>query len=98
MYSEQQIVNDVVTHMSKYGGKYQDWFAGVAADARITLFIEHGVNEIGDAWICRQCVNDDAARQVERYFLKRGCIGLQADLDQSTRFFYAYKIQPHTHQ
>ena len=75
MYAEQLIVNEVMAHMSKYGGKYQDWYAGVADDAKTRLFTEHGVNESGDAWICRQCVDDVTARQIERYFMKKGCKG-----------------------
>jgi hypothetical protein len=98
MYSEQLIVNEVVTHMCKYAGKYQDWYAGVAANAKEKLFNDHGVKETGDAWICRDCVNDVTARQVERYFMKRGCKGGPVDEGESTRYFYAYIMQPHTRE
>jgi len=98
MYSELQIMNEVRIHMGKYGGKFQDWYAGVAANAKEKLFNDHGVKETGDAWICRQCVNDVTARQIERYFMKKGCKGGPVDEEESTRFFYAYMMQPHTRQ
>lgn len=95
-YAEQIIVNDVIAHMGQYGGKYQDWYVGVAADAKATLFTDHGVKESGDAWICRQCANADLAREIERCFMKKGCQGGAAGEGQSTRYFYAYKMEPHT--
>ena len=98
MYAEQLIVNEVITHMSKYGGKYQDWYAGVADDAKARLFNDHGVKESGDAWICRQCDDDVTARHIERYFMKKGCKGGPVAKEESTRTFYAYIMQPHTRQ
>jgi hypothetical protein len=98
MYAEQQIMNQVVTHMGKYGGKYQDWYAGVAADPKAKLFNDHCVKETEDAWICRQCVSNNAAREIERYFVKKGCKGGPVDEEQSARFIYAYMIQSHTRQ
>jgi len=98
MYADQQIMNEVVVHMGKYAGKYQDWYAGVAADPKASLFNDHGVKETGDAWICRECANNVTARQIERYFMKKGCKGGPVGEEKSTRFFYAYMIQPHTRQ
>jgi hypothetical protein len=97
-YAEQQIMNEVIVHMGKYDGKYQDWYAGVATDAKTTLFNDHCVKESADAWICRQCVNNDAAREIERYFMKKGCNGGPVGEEKTTLFFYAYLIQPHTRQ
>jgi hypothetical protein len=91
-------MNEVMTHMGKYGGKYQDWYVGVTADAKVSLFKEHGVKESDDAWICRKCADDVSARQIERYFMKKGCKGGFVDEEKSTRFFYAYRMQPHTRQ
>jgi hypothetical protein len=96
MYAEQQIMNEVVVHMGKYGGKFKDWYVGVAADPKIRLFIDHGVKESGDAWICRQCASNVAAREIERYFIKRGCKGGPVGEEKTTMFFYAYMIQPQT--
>ena len=98
MYAEQKIMCEVALHMSKSGGNYQDWYAGVAADPKARLFNDHGIKENGDEWICRQCVNAASARAIERYFIKKGCKGSPVDEEQSTQFFYAYKIEPHTRQ
>jgi hypothetical protein len=104
LYAEQKIMCEVAVHMSKYGVNYQEWYAGVAADPKARLFNDHGVKETGDAWISRQCVNAASARDIERYFMKKGCKGGQAgevsevSEDKSTLFFYAYMIQPHTRQ
>ena len=97
-YAEQQIMNEVIVHMGKYDGNYLDWYAGVATDAKAKLFNDHGVKESADAWICRQCGNDDAAREIERYFIKKGCKGGPVGEEKSSRYFYAYMIQAHTRQ
>jgi hypothetical protein len=97
-YAEQQIMNEVFVHLGRYDGHYPDWYVGVAADARTSLFSDHGVNETGDAWICRQCGSNDAAREIERHFKKKGCKGGPVEEEQSSRFFYAYMIKPHTRQ
>jgi len=93
--SAQQVVRDVEAYMVKFGA-YREWYAGVAADPRARLFNDHNVQEKSDAWIYRQCESDDAARQVEQYFLAKGCQGGTGGGGQGTRSFYAYKIQPHT--
>jgi hypothetical protein len=98
MYAEQIIMNELISHMKKYDGKYQDWYAGVTADAREMLFSHHGVKENGDAWISRRCVNNVAAREIERYFMKKGCKGGAVSEEKSILYFYAYMIQPHTRQ
>ncbi len=98
MYAEQQIMNEVMVHMGKYSVKYQDWYAGIAADPKEKLFNGHGVKESGDAWIFRRCVNNNAAREIERHFVKKGCKGGSVDEEKETLFFYAYMMQPHTRQ
>ena len=98
LYAEQKIMCEVAVHMSKYGVNYQEWYAGVAADPKARLFNDHGVNETSDAWICRQCGNGAAAREIERYFVKKGCKGGLVDEEKSNLYFYAYMIQPHTRQ
>lgn len=98
MSSAQQVVRDVEAYIAKNGGAYRDWYAGVAKDPRARLFNDHNVQEKGDAWIYRDCDSDDAARQVEQYFLAKGCKGGPGGGGQGTRYFYTYKIKPHTVQ
>jgi hypothetical protein len=98
MYAEQKLTHLVALHMSQYGGNYQEWYVGVSADPKGSLFNDHGVIEAEDPWISRRCISNVAARTIERYFVKKGCKGGQADEDTSALYLYAYMIRPHTRQ
>ena len=90
------IIQQVDEYIRQCGGSHTQWYAGIASRPRDRLFVDHGVREKDDAWIFRDCASDAAARQVEDHFLTRGCQGGPGGGDYSTKYFYAYKIRPHT--
>jgi len=94
--SPHQAAQDIEQYIDQRSGPYSAWYCGVATDPEARLFTDHGVNKQGDAWIFRGCANDTEARQVEDYFLKKGCKGAPGGGDRNSRFVYAYRMNSHT--
>jgi hypothetical protein len=86
------IISDIDTYIAEGGGGYPAWYCGIAANPRDRLFNDHRVAEKNGLWIYRDCGTDTVARQVERYFLQRGCQGGRSGGNRSTRYIYSYKI------
>jgi len=92
----QSIISDFEAYMRNHGGRYPEWYAGIASDPKGRLFNDHNVSESSDAWIYRDCGSATAARTVEDYFLRKGCDGGTGGGDNTTRYVYAYKKNGHT--
>lgn len=91
------IITEIKAFMAKWGGRYIDWYIGIAFDPRQRLFNDHGVNEESDSWIYREALNSDSARWVEDYFINTfGTSGDTGGGDSTTKFVYAYKKATHT--
>ena len=87
-----QVMTEVESYITRNGGGYGGWYAGIATDPRARLFRDHGVDEKNGAWICRDCGTDATARYVEDYFLRKGCAGDSGGGDSSTKHFYACRM------
>lgn len=92
----QEALDAIYNYILKNGGKYFEWYIGVAADPKERLFNNHSVNEKADCWIYCPCSSSIDARNVEAYFVKLGTKGGTGGGDYSTIHVYAYKIAPHT--
>ncbi len=90
------VIKEIKAYIIDNGGRYRDWYVGIASDARDRLFNAHAVKEQGDAWIYRQCESSDNARDVEDYFIALGAAGGPGGGDYTTTYVYAYKIASHT--
>lgn len=91
------IILEIKAFMAKWGGRYIDWYVGIASDPRQRLFNDHGVNEKSDGWIYREAFNSDSTRLVEDYFVNTlGTSGDTGGGDNTTKFIYAYKKASHT--
>ena len=90
------IISEITAHVTKCGGRYSEWYAGIAADARQRLFSDHAVREGSDAWILRPCGSSGVAREIEKALFSLGMKGGPGGGDYSTDFVYAYKIAGHT--
>ena len=95
--NNQQIVDDIVSHITKNGGNFPGWYVGIAADPRARLFKDHNVMEVGGKWIFAPAQSNQDARNVEEYLINRyktkGDVGGGDDL---TVFVYAYPITQST--
>ncbi len=84
----QQIVNDFENYMF---GSNADWYVGITNDPKDRLFSEHGVDEQSGNWIHAPADTNQIARDVEKYFLDKGCDGGGGGGDNSSTKVYAYK-------
>lgn len=92
MNTKQQIINDIIDCVRKWGGLYSEWYVGVASDARKRLFNDHNVSELyGKGWIFTPCVDANTAREIEQYFLGLGMTGGPGGGDDDAKFVYAYR-------
>ncbi len=94
---KQEIINEIYTHISK-SGHYSDWYIGIAKDPQTRLFNDHNVSKDNGWWIYRQTSNSSIAREIESFFLAKGCKGGDGGGDYSTDCVYAYKISHLTKQ
>jgi len=92
----QQVIAEIEKYMRQFSGYYSDWYVGITEDPRKRLFEDHQVKEKGDLWIYQDCGSESNAREVEEYFLKKGCDGGTGGGDYKTTYAYAYKKNPHT--
>ena len=95
--TNQQIIEDIRTHMQKRGGEYGDWCVGIGSSARDSLFNEHHVKQKGDRWILRRAGSALAAREVMDYFasiLATDCAAAPSDVAADA--VYAYLKAAHT--
>jgi hypothetical protein len=90
------IITEITSYVAKNGGRFSEWYAGIAASPRQRLFSDHAVRESGDVWIFRPCGSSDAARDIENSLFKLGMRGGPGGGDNSTGYVYAYKIAGHT--
>jgi hypothetical protein len=91
-------IRELAAYIESRGGRYSDWYCGVAADPRHRLFDDHQVSEEHGFWIYRACASDDDARAVEAYFHELGCRGAGGGGDRRTRYVYAYRITSSTRE
>jgi hypothetical protein len=85
------IEKEIDSLIQNTGGKYRDWYVGLALNPRHELFTVHHVNEKSGTWVFKDAGNEMSAREIEAIFLKRGCKGGPARKD-SSRHVYVYKI------
>ena len=96
--SVRQAIQDINNHITKCGSSYGNWYAGVAKNPKDRLFTDHSVDEKCGAWIFCSLNTDAEARQVEKYFLQKGCKGGTGGGGNGTRYCYAYKVTGSTRQ
>ena len=94
--TRQEALDAIYNYIFENGGRYSEWYIGVASDPRERLFNNHSVVERTDHWIYRPCLNSIDARDVEAYFVKLGAKGGTGGGDYNTTYVYAYKIASHT--
>jgi hypothetical protein len=90
------IFTEIKSYVAKNGGRYSEWYAGIAANAKKRLFSDHAVRESSDAWIFWPCGSSGVARDIENALFNLGMKGGPGGGDYSTDFVYAYKIAGHT--
>jgi len=90
--SKNLIAQEVAAHIREQGGLLANWYVGIASDVNQRLFRDHNVPRDNHWYIYRKAVNDQDAREIEKYFLDQGCKGGSGGGDDSCSFVYAYLI------
>jgi hypothetical protein len=99
MATVEEIIAAFESYMMEHGGNFSGWYVGVAEDARVRLFSDHGVDEKQDPWIFNTAGSRTEADRVEKYFIdqKHTKGGPGGGSEASVRV-YAYRITPSTRQ
>lgn len=71
VFSVQQIKYEFLAYIKEFGGDFEDYYVGIAADPQKALFEEHGLDKDKDPWLYKQALTFYAARTVQNYFLDR---------------------------
>lgn len=92
-----------IVEIEKYvmanGGDFRQWYVGIAEDPRSRLFTDHGVAEVGGAWIIRDAGSRNVADQIEEYFTEvRNMQGGPGGGSEGSIYVYAYLITTGTNQ
>lgn len=91
------IVREIQRYIDGVEGLYEDWFVGIAADAKDALFVRHRVLEEGDLWIYRTASTSRVAHSVRDFFTAElGTDGSKEARDGDPRMVYAYRKSEHT--
>lgn len=86
----QEAYDEILAHIQKQGGPFSDWYCGITENIKNRLFGDHNVPE-KDHWrTYKQCVSSDAARNVEKALLDKGCDGGSGGGDADADYVYAY--------
>lgn len=94
---ENDVVNDIVCYIRKTQTPLDEWYVGIAKDAKVRLFEDHRVNKNMDYWIYRKCLSNDAACRVKQCLItKYQMDGGLNSAGYALRFVYAYKKERHT--
>ena len=98
MATAQQIIADIEAHIRNSRHAYREWYAGITADIEQRLFGAHRVPRENHWRIHREADSANIARDVEAYFLQRGCQGGGGGGDNTSRYVYAYVVTSQTRE
>jgi hypothetical protein len=99
MGSQQQIIDEIETYISKGGGKYQDWYVGLTdnpIDPIDEALLFHKVEN--HRFVCLETISQQVAMAVADYFVN--VLGTDGNLWENNRgkpcqFLYVYKKAVH---
>jgi hypothetical protein len=95
--SRTEIIDDIEAYVARCGGRFGEWYVGVTAAPKRSLFTKHLVREKGDPWIGRIAKDEFEARDIAEYFVgTRGTQGSLGTKAESEFYVYAYQRRPHT--
>ena len=98
VYSVQQIKYEILAYIKEFGGDFNDWYVGIAADPKITMFEKHSVHQNDGIWLYKQALTFTACKTIEDYFLDiLNTDGKAvAEGDEGTDCVYLYKKSERT--
>lgn len=90
--SKEEIIREISTYMEEQGGFPNDWYVGIAEDAREALFNNHHVDWERGRWLFQPADSSCEAKGIEEHFLIIvGTDGGNSDGNGAARQVYAYR-------
>lgn len=77
--SVQQVKWELLSYLKEFGGGFDEWYVGIADDAKETLETRHGLVLDRDLWIFKQTLTHRAAQTVQEYFVRK--LGTDGDIE-----------------
>ena len=98
IYSVQQIKFEILAYIKEFGGDFSDWYIGIAADPKGTMFQTHKVHQDDDIWLHKQALTFTACKTIQKYFLDILKTDGEAvsEGDEDTDCIYIYKKSSRT--
>ncbi len=98
VYSVQQIKYEILAYIKEFEGDFNDWYVGIAADPKKTMFEQHHVHQDNDIWLYKQALTFTACKTVQTYFLSILSTDgvLVSNGDEDTDCVYLYKKSERT--
>ena len=91
MSTEQQVKNFLNDKLRAHPATSNDqWYVGIATDAKDRLFKDHNVDKTKDQWAHSKADTEEIARSVEKHFLNAGCGGGPGGGDAGSKYVYVY--------
>ena len=91
MSTEEQVRTYLNDKLKKHQATTNDqWYVGIATDAKDRLFTDHKVDETQDQWAHSKADTEEIARSVEKRLLDAGCDGGPGGGDAGSKFVYVY--------
>ena len=99
MFHKDTIIGEMKKFVNRCGGYADQWYIGLSAHPKRSLFNRHNVNEGKGDWLFIKAQSGTDARDIEKYFVNN--IGLDGSLSErifTPRYVYIYKKTLFTHQ
>ena len=91
--SKETIKKEFKEYYQKHGKGTNNWYIGIAENARERLFKKHNVDEKNGVWIYDRAISSEIAREIEDELIKElNTKGDQGGGSDKTDYVYAYKI------
>lgn len=92
------VINEFENHMGQYAQTYGEFYCGIASDPKQRVYNDHNVDSHDPTVMIKSCNSSQTARDIEKYFLDKGCKGGDGGGNWQTTYVYVYKINPNTRQ
>lgn len=98
--SWQDIINDIQNHFNNlvWEKKFSDLYIWITNDIDRRLFSEHNVPQQWHWYICREAINDEHARAVEKHYLDKWMKWGGGWWDYTAKYVYCYEIANFTNE
>jgi hypothetical protein len=89
-----EIIVDIEGQIKKMGGKYTDWYVGIAKDSQEPHFEDHLIEDRNDGFLYREAFTPGCAQEIKDYFVTQREATGDPNSHEDGRIVYAYRKTP----